>query len=86
MAQQADSVVMIRYTNYRGQTALRRIIPRAIRFAATEWHPTEQWLLDAYDLDKGADRSFAMKDILEWLGSPSDADYPHRAVGRAAGG
>ena len=86
MGHEPNSVVLIRYTNYRGETALRRIVPRAIRFASTEWHPGEQWLLDAYDLDKGADRSFAMKDILEWLGNPSLADKPNRAVGQAAGG
>ena len=34
----------------------------------------------------GHHRSFAMKDILEWLGNPSLADKPHRAVGQAAGG
>jgi predicted DNA-binding transcriptional regulator YafY len=61
-------IVVIRYTNYRGETALRRIIPKAIRFASTQWHPTEQWLLDAFDLDKEADRSFAIKDISEWMG------------------
>ena len=62
------TVVTIRYKNYRGEIADRRIIPKAIRFASTQWHPEEQWLLDAYDLDKRADRSFAMKDILIWRG------------------
>jgi predicted DNA-binding transcriptional regulator YafY len=61
-------MAIIRYTNWRGETMLRKIIPKAIRFGSTEWHPEEQWLLDAYDLDRGADRSFAMKDILEWIG------------------
>ena len=61
-----QGIVRIRYTNYRGETAYRRIIPKAIRFAATEWHPEPQWLLDAVDLDKNVDRSFAMKDIASW--------------------
>ena len=59
-------IVRIRYTNYRGETSLRRILPKAIRFAATEWHPEPQWLLDAIDLDKNVERSFAMKDIASW--------------------
>jgi predicted DNA-binding transcriptional regulator YafY len=56
-------VVSIVYTNYRGETSVRRIVPEAVRFGATEWHPEEQWLLDAHDLDKDAQRSFALKDI-----------------------
>src|SRR5690348_2279896 len=66
MPPEAKSVVVIRYTNYRGETADRRIIPIRIRFGSTEWHPEEQWLLDAFDLDRGADRAFALKDVLQW--------------------
>lgn len=61
-----EQVVSIRYTNYRGETADRRIVPLRIRFAATDWHPEEQWLLDAIDVDKGAERSFALRDIHSW--------------------
>lgn len=66
MHHDSKSVVVIRYTNYRGETAERRIIPMRIRFGSSEWHPEEQWLLDAFDLDRGADRSFALKDVTEW--------------------
>jgi predicted DNA-binding transcriptional regulator YafY len=68
----ANTVTMILYTNYRGETSVRRIIPRRIRFASTEWHPQEQWLLDAYDVDRQADRSFALKDVIKWLGSANE--------------
>jgi predicted DNA-binding transcriptional regulator YafY len=61
-----QQVVTIRYTNYRGETADRRVVPQSIRFAATEWHPEPQWLLDALDVDKNAERSFAMRDIQSW--------------------
>ena len=64
------AVVVILYTNYRVETALRHIIPRGIRFAASEWHPEEQWLMDAFDIEKSAERSFRIKDIREWRGSP----------------
>jgi hypothetical protein len=53
----------IDYTNYRGETAARNIIPRSVRFGSTEWHPEEQWLLLAWDNDKQADREFALKDF-----------------------
>ena len=60
--------VKIVYTNYRGETAIREIVPKRIWYGKTDWHPEEQWLLDAYDPGKGADRSFAMKDVRVWLG------------------
>ena len=66
MALDPKKAIVIRYTNYKSETAVRRIIPLEIRFAATEWHPAEQWLLEAFDLDRNAQRSFAIKDILEW--------------------
>jgi hypothetical protein len=62
----ARAIVIIRYTNYRGETADRRILPKSIRFGSTQWHPEEQWLLDAFDVDRGADRCFALKDVLHW--------------------
>jgi predicted DNA-binding transcriptional regulator YafY len=71
-------VVTIRYTNYRGETAIRRIIPREVRFISTEWHPEPQWVLEAYDLDRKAERSFAIKDINDWnpTGEPVSAEVP----------
>lgn len=59
----AGEPVALTYTNYRGETAARRIIPRSIRFGSTEWHPEPQWLLLAFDIDKQADREFALKDF-----------------------
>lgn len=61
-----DQTVDIIYTNYRGETSFRCIIPGKIWFGATQWHPDEQWLLDAYDVTKKVTRSFAMKDIQSW--------------------
>jgi len=59
--------VNILYTNYQRETAIRKIVPKRIWFGKTEWHPEEQWLLDALDLEKNADRGFAMKDIKAWF-------------------
>lgn len=61
-----NKIVIINYTNWKGVTAFRRIIPKKIFFGSTEWHKEEQWLLEAYDVDKNADRSFAIKDIKSW--------------------
>jgi hypothetical protein len=59
--------VNILYTNYRGETAVRRIVPIRVEFCETEWHPGKQWILVAQDLEKGAERSFACKDIRAWF-------------------
>jgi predicted DNA-binding transcriptional regulator YafY len=67
--------VCIRYRNYKGETAVRRINPGHIWFGATSWHPEPQWLLEAIDLDKGAERSFAMSDILDFNCSELDVSH-----------
>lgn len=66
MNETTEEQVTIVYTNYKGETAVRRIVPEKIWFGATEWHPEPQWLLDAFDSDKQATRSFALKDITRW--------------------
>lgn len=66
MSIESSKAVRILYTNYRGETEYREIVPEKIWFGATEWHPENQWLLDAHDVSKNALRNFAMKDIQEW--------------------
>jgi hypothetical protein len=59
--------VKILYTNWRGKTGIRNIVPKEIIFSSNEWHKEEQWLLIADDSDKNAERTFAMKDIKAWF-------------------
>ncbi len=58
--------VRILYTNHRGDTAWRRIVPESIQWGSTDWHPEPQWLLWAFDLDRDAVRTFALRDIWRW--------------------
>ena len=58
--------VKILYTNWRGETKVREIIPIKLVFIATEWHPEEQWCLQAFDIEKQAERTFSCKDIKSW--------------------
>ncbi len=58
--------VKILYTNYKNETAIRTIIPKELKYGKTEYHPEEQWLLVAWDYEKQAERTFAMKDVKEW--------------------
>lgn len=62
----AKKQVKILYTNWKGETAYRNIIPKTIEFKSTQWHKEEQWILNGFDIDKQADRGFAIKDIKEW--------------------
>ena len=63
----AGNFVTIDYTNHRGERSLRTICPLEVVFESTEWHLEEQWLLKAYDTEKGVWRFFAMKDIHSWM-------------------
>lgn len=59
--------VEIDYTNWRGERAVRRILPFGIAFSASlPWHPEEQWMMVAMDVEKRERRFFAMKDIHSW--------------------
>lgn len=58
--------VLIDYTNWRGERSVRRIRPLRIVFENNEWHPDTQWLLEAVDLQKGEERTFALSNIHTW--------------------
>lgn len=58
--------VAILYTNHRGETAVRRIVPRDWWFGSTEWHPEPGWLLTADEPDTGKRRDFALSGIRAW--------------------
>ncbi len=59
-------VVTFIYTNWKGVQATRVIRPIELWFGKTEYHPEEQWLLKALDVEKNEERDFAMKDIEAW--------------------
>lgn len=51
------------YKNYKGVTAKRKIeTPAKLYYGSNEWHKEPQWLLEAYDCDKGELRAFALAD------------------------
>ena len=65
MDNKEKKAVKILYTNRKGETSYRNIIPKNIEFKSTQWHKDEQWILNAFDIDKREDRGFAIKDIKE---------------------
>lgn len=59
--------VLIDYTNWRGERAVRHIRPTGrAAFENNEWHHETQWLLEAVDLDTGETRQFALSSIHSW--------------------
>jgi hypothetical protein len=58
-----DAPLPIRYRNWRGETADRKILPIRVWFGATDWHPEPQWFLRAVDVDRGVERDFALADM-----------------------
>lgn len=58
--------IKIFYKNWKGEEAWRTIEPINLWFGSTEWHPEKQWLLKAVDVEKNAERDFALCSIICW--------------------
>lgn len=58
--------VIIDYTNWKGERSLRTITPRMMYWGSTNYHQETQWLLNAFDVEKQVERTFAMRDIHSW--------------------
>jgi hypothetical protein len=61
-------VIEILYRNHRGEVGTRRIEPGRVEYGSSKWHPKPQWLLHARDVERGVDRTFALRDVLRWDG------------------
>ncbi len=66
MSEESKQAVVIDYTNWEGKRSERRILPIVVMYGNNEWHPEDQWLLVATDLDRGHRRTFAMSNIHSW--------------------
>lgn len=52
------------YTNWRGETSVRRIVPLAApHLGTTDWHSEPGWLWRVFDCDKQAEREFALSSF-----------------------
>lgn len=51
------------YTNHRGETAKRRVIPWRLYYGSTQWHPQPQWMIKVWDVDRQAERDYALSGI-----------------------
>lgn len=69
-------VVEIDYTNWRGERSTRRIVPMGLIWGTNKWHLDQQWLMDALDVDKRENRTFALSNIHSWRPAPADDQSP----------
>lgn len=51
------------YKNYKGAIKTREVLPKKISFGVTPHHDEPEWLLEAFDNEKGEDRCFVLKNI-----------------------
>lgn len=58
-------IVQFTYKNWRGEVSERRALVEVFTFGATEYHDEPQMLMEAFDLDRMAHRTFAVKDITD---------------------
>lgn len=57
--------VRLAYTNHAGLRQIRTFVPRLVFYGSTPWHPNPQWILRAWDVDKQAERDFALAGFAE---------------------
>lgn len=60
---QQDKKITFEYKNWRGDTAVRTVIPQNIWYGESEWHSGAQWFMKAHDIEKGEVRDFALIDM-----------------------
>lgn len=53
----------VMYTNWKGETRERTIVPITFWFGSTEFHTEPQWFVQALDQEKDQIRDFALKDM-----------------------
>lgn len=62
-----ERAIKVEYVNWRKECTVRAIVPIKIYWGKTQWHPEEQWLLQVWDVNRGAYREYALRDIKAWL-------------------
>lgn len=64
---QLGDVLTFDYINWEGKRGVRNVKPIKIWYGETQFHKEKQWFLKALDIDKNAERDFALKDIIKFL-------------------
>jgi len=67
MSTEFAPTLQFEYKNWLGKVSIRKVVPYDIWFGSTEFHPEDQWFLHVFDMDKGEERNFALRDIIKFL-------------------
>lgn len=67
-AEPAPELVTFQYLNHRGETRTVRIDAATSHLwsGVTDHYPDHQPLLTAWDLDRGEERTYALRRVLSW--------------------
>lgn len=60
MSYDSKKVVIVDYTNWRGERRRRPIVPVQVCFGTSQYHLGEQWFLLVFDCEDGALKDFAL--------------------------
>lgn len=67
-----NNPLQFEYVNWKGEKGIRTVIPQEIYYGENDFHKGNQWLLQAYDVDKQDIRHFAIKDIIRFINNEED--------------
>ncbi len=79
-----ERAVRIVYLNHRGMDESRNIVPDRLWFGATDWYVEKQWLLDAFDIDRGVFQTLAVSRIVN-MGDTDACVFDGSPAQRASG-
>lgn len=65
--QPVEIPIKVKYKNWKGEIGIRTIIPLSVQYNHTEYHTKNQWLMEVWDVEKDALRTYAMMDIIEFI-------------------
>jgi len=69
-----------RYLNHRSVTSLKRVFVLRFRWGTSAYYTEPQWLMDGWDVEKQAHRTYALARVLKWYAPPIPVE---EADGRA---
>jgi predicted DNA-binding transcriptional regulator YafY len=57
-------VLRFSYINYASKRSVREVVAPTLFWGNSSFYPEDQWLMNAYDLDKAAWRTFALNAMV----------------------
>ncbi len=79
-----NDLVIFSYTNHKGVTEYRRVLPISMWFGCTAWHPEAQWFVKAFCLDRQATRDFTMSGIMSpWMRLADYLEQHAKSIGES---